>query len=70
MKVYCFKPNGGYQGGCVIVAANSPLEAFGLICNKSKFNAEYTDIEHCVEVISLETNVEEPTIIIDAFYIE
>ena len=35
MKVYCFKPNGGYQGGCIIVAANSPFEALGVIHTKT-----------------------------------
>lgn len=70
MKVYCFKPNGGYQGGCIIVAANSPLEALGAIHANSDFDSEYTDTEHCTEVNSLTTNVEEPTVIISAFYIE
>ena len=70
MKVYCFKPNGGYQGGCIIVAANSPLEALGVIHTHSRLDSDYTDIEHCTEVTSLTTTVEEPQIIIDAFYIE
>ena len=44
MKVYCFKPNGGYQGGCIIVAANSPLEALGAIHANSHVDSEYTDL--------------------------
>lgn len=70
MKVYCFKPNGGYQGGCVVVAANSPLEALGAIHANSHFDSEFTDLEHCVEVTSLTANVEKPEVIISAFYIE
>jgi len=70
MKVYCFKPNGGYQGGCILVAANSPLEALGTIHVNSHFDSEYADLEHCVEVTSLTANVEKPEVIISAFYIE
>ena len=70
MKVYCFKPNGGYQGGCIIVAANSPLEALGAIHANSHFDSEYSDLEHCTELISLSANVKEPTVIVSAFYIE
>lgn len=70
MKVYCFKPNGDYQGGCIIVAANSPLEALGAIHANSRFDSKFTDLKHCTEVISLSTNVKEPTVIISAFYVE
>ena len=69
MKVYCFKPSSSYQGGCIIVAANSPLEALGVIYTDSPSEAEYTDIKHCVEVTSLTTNLEKPEIVINAFFV-
>ena len=70
MKVYCFKPNSAYSGGCFIVAANSPEEALGAIHANSHFDSEYSDLEHCTEITSLSANVKEPTVIVSAFYIE
>lgn len=32
MKVFVNKPTGGYVGGLIIVAANSPMEAHGAMC--------------------------------------
>lgn len=71
MKVYGFRPNsGGYCGGCIIVAANSPLEALGAICDEKCSHFDFADLEHCVELTSLTANVEEPTVIVSAFYVE
>lgn len=32
MKVFINIPTGGYVGGLIVVAANSPLEAHGAMC--------------------------------------
>lgn len=32
MKVFINRPAGGYVGGLIVVAANSPLEAHGVMC--------------------------------------
>lgn len=32
MKVFINRPTGGYVGGLIIVAANSPMEAHGAMC--------------------------------------
>lgn len=72
MKIYCFKPNTGYSGGCYIVAANSPEEALGTIhCDKNCFLANYTDLEHCEEIKHLAPILlTKPTVILDTMYIE
>lgn len=32
MKVFINRPTGGYVGGLIVVAANSPMEAHGVMC--------------------------------------
>ena len=72
MKLFIFKPNSSYSGGAILVAANSSTEAYGLIALNSSCYAEATDLKCCTEVSSeiLITNLKEPTIIINEFYIE
>lgn len=71
MKTYCFTPNTSYSGGCIIVVANSPQEAFGVICEYANYYSDYTDIKHCKELENLvPTNIEKPKVIIDTLYIE
>lgn len=71
MKIFCFKPNVSYSGGCIIVAANSPQEALSTIMtDESCFLACYANINNCSELTELSTNLKEPKVIIDTFYIE
>lgn len=72
MKVYAFIPSGGYTGGCCIVIANSPIEAYGVLANESQYNVEHTDLKHCTEITSLvpSDDVTEPTLVLNRFYIE
>ena len=71
MKVYCFEPNCGYSGGCIIVAANSPEEALRVIHSSDCYLANYTDIENCKEINELSViNVESPKVILDTLYVE
>lgn len=71
MTVYCFTYNGGYGGGCAIVVANSPAEAFGILVDKYEFTTYYTDLKHCEELEDLKPNEGvEPKIICENFYSE
>lgn len=71
MKTYCFTPNTSYSGGCIIVAANSPQEAFGVISEHDDCYSLYTDIKHCKELENLvPTNITKPKVIINTLYIE
>ena len=36
MKVFINKPTGGYVGGLIVVAANSPMEAHGAMCAENE----------------------------------
>ena len=71
MRVFIFKPNcGAYCGGCIIVGANSAIEAYGVIAAKSEFLAHNTDLKHCTESTILGCNLKEPSIIVDTLYVE
>ncbi len=71
MKVYCFKPNSTYSGGCFIVAANSPEEALGAIHSSNCCLANYTDLNHCEEIKQLAPIlIIKPTVILDTMYVE
>lgn len=75
MKVYCFNYRGKYGGGCAIVAANSKEEAYNtlsynMLLDYQEDIKDYTDIEHCNEIVTLTANVTSPRIIIYKFYTE
>lgn len=70
MKVFVFKCNVSYGGGLAIVAANSVYEAYGALCNDSKFYAEFYDIEHSEELDNVSADVNEPKILAENSYIE
>lgn len=71
MKVYCFSYNGGYGGGCAIVIANSPAEAYEILINKYKYASYYTNLQCCKELEDLKPNDDvEPKVICVNFYEE
>lgn len=71
MKVYCFSYKGTYGGGCAIVAANSPAEAFGILVNTHPYAPDYTNLENCQELEDLKPKEDiEPQVIIYKFYAE
>lgn len=71
MKVYCFSYDGGYGGGCAIVVANSPAEAFGILVNTHPYAPDYTNLELCQELQDLKPKEDiEPQVIIFKFYSE
>ena len=72
MKVYCFEPTDGYSGGCCIIIANSPMEAYGVLISANTYYADHTDVKHCTEISSLipQEDIKEPKLILERFYIE
>ena len=72
MKVYCFTYKGGYGGGCAIVAANSLIEAFGILSSNDEFILDYTDLEHGYEepLLKADESITEPKVIVKKFYAE
>jgi len=71
MKVYYFSYNDSYGGGCAIVVADSPAEAFGILVSKFEIARYCTDLKHCKELENLKPNEGiEPKIICENFYSE
>jgi len=70
MKVFCFSYKGQYGGGCAVVAANSKEEAYNVLTKHDETMEYYTDIDHCIEVLELNTNVSSSRVIICKFYQE
>lgn len=71
MDVYKFKvAANSYGGGEIIVAANSKLEAYGVIAAQGSFITEYTSLNDCEQLTALTANVETPCVISSEYYIE
>lgn len=72
MKVYINKRSGGYSGGLIVVAANSPQEAHGVMCaseNGDTLALDYkaSDWQLLADIVA---NVEQPTILAEHGYTE
>lgn len=72
MDVYINKRTGGYAGGLIVVAANSPEEAHGVMCASSRGDIlenhyEAAGWEQLDDVVA---NVEYPQILVENGYSE
>lgn len=72
MKVFINKRTGGYAGGLIVVAANSPEEAHGVMCANEdghwlECNYEAAGWELLESVVA---NVEHPQILAENGYTE
>lgn len=70
MDVYINKRTGGYTGGLIVVAANSPEEAHGVMCMSDKgymYNYEAAGWERLDNVVA---NVNNPQILAEDGYTE
>ena len=72
MKVFINKRTGGYAGGLIVVAANSPEEAHGVMCASEngdwlEYNYEAAGWELLESVVA---NVEQPQILAENGYTE
>ena len=72
MKIFIFTCKVQYGGGCAIVAANSLIEAFGILSSNDEFILDYTDLEHGYEepLLKADESITEPKVIIKRFYQE
>ncbi len=74
MKVYINKRSGdyGYTGGLIVVAANSPQEAHGVMCDSERGDdyIDYYEAAGWQLLANVVANVEQPTILAEHGYTE
>ena len=72
MKVYINKRSGGYSGGLIVVAANSPQETHGVMCDSERGDdyVDYYEAAGWQLLANVVANVEQPTILAEHGYTE
>ncbi|MGM9838132.1 MAG: hypothetical protein ACI30A_06565 [Paludibacteraceae bacterium] len=71
MKVYTNYRSGGYSGGLIVVAANSPEEAHGTMYRDAdKFDAEQYKFDTWKELPDVEYHGEHPKMLDECGYTE
>lgn len=63
MKVFINRPTGGYVGGLIVVAANSPLEAHGAMCAEDKDLAYWYEANGWQELAGVSSDADTPCIL-------
>ena len=72
MEVYINKRRGGYSGGLIVVAANSPQEAHGVMCDSERgdYFADYYEAADWQLLDNVVAYVQQPTILAEHGYTE
>ena len=63
MKVFINRPTGGYVGGLIVVAANSPLEAHGVMCAEEESLTYYYEASGWQELSGVTSDAKTPRIL-------
>ncbi len=63
MKVFINKPTGGYVGGLIVVAANSPMEAHGAMCAEDESLTYWYEANGWQELMGVVSDAEMPRVL-------
>lgn len=71
MKVYINKRTGGYCGGLIVVAANSPEEAHGTMCRDLvEYCRDYYEFQNWEELQGVSYAGDKPKLLAEGGYAE